>query len=244
MKITISSESNLGKVRTNNEDLGLVQNTLVCDTPVKSYFDLDVEAPVIAAIADGMGGLDDGEIASMMVIDSLRNWLETVPPDAGSEEIIASFNRWIPITNDKIISACHTRGMGTTLVGLVFTRHATLGFNVGDSRLYRFREGWLRQISADHSQRNLTGDPSVPTNLIYNCFGAVKNTFADYFDITSNIKDGDTFLLCSDGLSDLLSDDNIEDLLNKGATTADLIEAANKTGGKDNITVGLITVFS
>ena len=122
MKITISSESNLGKVRTNNEDLGLVQNTLVCDTPVKSYFDLDVEAPVIAAIADGMGGLDDGEIASMMVIDSLRDWLETAPPDAGSEEIIASFNRWIPITNDKIISACHTRGMGTTLVGLVFTR--------------------------------------------------------------------------------------------------------------------------
>ncbi len=244
MKITISSESNMGKVRTNNEDLGLVQNTLVCDTPVKSYFDLDVEAPVIAAIADGMGGLDDGEIASMMVIDSLRNWLETVPPDAGSEEIIACFNRWIPITNDKIISACHTRGMGTTLVGLVFTSHAVLGFNVGDSRLYRFREGWLRQISADHSQRNLTGDPSVPTNLIYNCFGAVKNTFADYFDITSNIKDGDTFLLCSDGLSDLLSDDNIEDLLNKGATTADLIEASNKAGGKDNITVGLITVFS
>jgi len=243
MKITISSESNLGKVRTNNEDLGLVQNTLVCDTPVKSYFDLDVEAPVIAAIADGMGGLDDGEIASMMVIDSLRNWLETLASDAGSEEIIASFNRWIPITNDKIISACQTRGMGSTLVGLVFTRHAVVGFNVGDSRLYRLREGWLRQISADHSQRNLTGDPSVPTNLIYNCFGAVKNTFADYFDITSNIKDGDTFLICSDGLSDLLSDDNIEDLLNKGATTADLIEAANKAGGKDNITVGLITIY-
>jgi PPM family protein phosphatase len=243
MKITISSESNMGKRRTNNEDLGLVQNALVCDTPVKSYFDLDVEAPVIAAIADGMGGLDDGEIASMMVIDSLRDWLETLSSDANTEQIIASFNHWIPITNNKIISACHTRGMGTTLVGLVFTRHAVIGFNVGDSRLYRFREGWLRQISTDHSQRKLTEDLSVPSNLIYNCFGAVKNTFADYFDITSNIKDGDLFLICSDGLSDLLSDDNIEDLLNKGATTADLIEAANKAGGKDNITVGLITTF-
>ena len=223
--------------------MGLVQNTLVCDTPVKSRFDLDVEAPVIAAIADGMGGLDDGEIASMMVIDSLRDWLETLASDADSEQIIASLNRWITATNDKIISASHTRGMGTTLVGLVFTRHAVMGFNVGDSRLYRFREGWLRQISADHSQRNLTGDLSVPPNLIYNCFGAVKNTFADYFDITSNIKDGDTFLICSDGLSDLLLDDDIENLLNKGATTADLIEAANKAGGKDNITVGLITIY-
>lgn len=158
LKNYLAQESNLGKSKNQQRRSGLVQNTLVCDTPVKSYFDLDVEAPVIAAIADGMGGLDDGEIASM-VIDSLRDWLETAPPDAGSEEIIASFNRWIPITNDKIISACHTRGMGTTLVGLVFTRHAVLGFNVGDSRLYRFREGWLRQISADHSQRHLTGDP-------------------------------------------------------------------------------------
>ncbi len=244
MKIAISSESNMGKRRTNNEDLGLVQNTLVCDTPVKSYFNLDIEAPVIAAIADGMGGLDDGEIASMMVIDSLRDWRETLASDANAEQIIASFNHWISITNDKIISACHTRGMGTTLVGLVLTHHAIVGFNIGDSRLYRFREGWLRQISTDHSQRNLTGDISVPSNLIYNCFGAVKNTFADYFDVTSNIKDGDTFLICSDGLSDLLSDDDIEDLLNKGATTTDLIEAANKAGGKDNITVGLVTIFS
>ena len=244
MKIAISSESNMGKRRTNNEDLGLVQNTLVCDTPVKSNFNLDIEAPVIAAIADGMGGLDDGEIASMMVIDSLRDWRETLASDANAEQIIASFNHWISITNDKIISACHTRGMGTTLVGLVLTHHAIVGFNIGDSRLYRFREGWLRQISTDHSQRNLTGDISVPSNLIYNCFGAVKNTFADYFDVTSNIKDGDTFLICSDGLSDLLSDDDIEDLLNKGATTTDLIEAANKAGGKDNITVGLVTIFS
>ena len=244
MKITISSESNVGRIRTNNEDLGLVQNTLVCDTPVKLHFDLNAEAPVIAAIADGMGGLDDGEIASMMVIDSLRDWLETLASDADSEQIIASLNRWILVTNDKIISACPTRGMGSTLVGLVFTRNAVMGFNIGDSRLYRFREGWLRQISADHSQRNLTGDLSVPSNLIYNCFGAVKNTFADYFDITSNIKDGDTFLICSDGLSDLLLDDDIENLLNKGATTADLIEAANKAGGKDNITVGLITIYN
>lgn|SRR5574344_213620 len=244
MKIAITGETNMGKKRTNNEDMGLVQNQLVCDDIVRAIFDTSTDDPVIAAVADGMGGREDGEIASMFVIEKLREWREVLPQDADANAINTSFDNWIMDTNKKLreMSSNRTenRRMGSTLVGMVFADNAIVGFNVGDSRLYRLRDGWLRQISKDHSQRNLKHDNTIASNIIYNCFGAVKDTFADYFNLTDNVNAGDVYLICSDGLSDLLDDDTLEELLNKEATTSQLIAAANEAGGKDNITVVMV----
>lgn len=241
MRIAIVGETNMGRKRTNNEDLGLVQSQLVCDDIVRAWLNTSSEIPVIAAIADGMGGREDGEVASMSVIERLRVWREALPQDADAETVTSSFDQWIAETNALLhqlsIQREQNRRMGTTLVGIVFTDKAIVGFNIGDSRLYRFRAGSLKQISTDHSQRNLKHDDTIASNIIYNCFGAITDTFADYFDLTGMVNAGDMFLLCSDGLSDLLCDRDIEERLNKGESTSQLIAAANEAGGKDNITV-------
>ena len=246
MEITISAETNMGMKRTNNEDLGLVQSELVIDTSIRSTFDLSSDAPIIAAVADGMGGRDNGEVASMMVIDALREWRESVSADATVNDISSSFNLWVSETNRKLRNTSTKTNlgkcMGSTLVGMVFTHNAIVGFNTGDSRLYRFRNGWLRQISKDHSQKQLSGDENMKANIIYNCFGAVKDTFADYFNISTNVNKGDIFLLCSDGLWEMVSDDMMEELLNSSASVSQFIEAANQRGGKDNVTVALIRI--
>lgn len=244
MILTVTSDTDIGLVRKNNEDTGLVQSEIVCDSSVQGIFNTSSESPVIAAIADGMGGCDDGEVASLFVIERLREFRESLSDAADAISIVNDLDVWTRRVNTDIrtLGSMELKRMGSTLIGMVFTKNAVVSFNAGDSRLYRFRDGWLRQESTDHSMRNRMNDLSIASNLIYNCFGAVKNTFIECKDITPTIKNGDIYMLCSDGLSDMLSDESIEDLLKEDASPQTLIEAAKEAGGKDNITVCLVRV--
>ncbi len=107
-------------------------------------------------------------------------------------------------------------------------------FNIGDSRVYRLRDGILRQLTTDHSMKELTRNPDYPSNIIYNCFGLEKDFFADVKDVSNMLLPDDIVLVCSDGLSDMLPDDEIEALLPSGAEA--LLSAAKNAGGEDNIT--------
>jgi len=132
--------------------------------------------------------------------------------------------------------------MGTTFVGMFSYEERIYMVNIGDSRLYRYRGGILKQLSSDHSMRELTGDMTTPSNVIYNSLGAGTSAFADFTELTGQLLDEDLFLICSDGLSDMLTDDQIEEVLHQEPTAINLIEAAKAAGGRDNVSVVLLRV--
>ena len=136
------------------------------------------------------------------------------------------------------------QGMGTTFCGMLFYEKLVLAFNIGDSRLYRFRDNFLRPISKDHTMRQITGNQSFPANQLDNSLGAGASTFADVYDLTELIHDNDIFLICSDGLSDMVTDEEMEQILSTEPTAEKLVEAAKNAGGKDNVSVVLLKIVS
>ena len=91
--------------------------------------------------------------------------------------------------------------------------------------------------------RELTGDMTTPSNVIYNSLGAGTSAFADFTELTGQLLDEDLFLICSDGLSDMLTDDQIEEVLQREPTAISLTEAAKAAGGRDNVSVVLLRVI-
>jgi protein phosphatase len=114
--------------------------------------------------------------------------------------------------------------------------------NCGDSRLYRLHDGVLQQLTTDHSLNNLLGS-NQHTNIITNCIGGgCKTSYIDLVQCTADVQPGDVFMLCSDGLSDMISDEEIARLLLSGHEATALCEAAEEAGGHDNVSVIVIHV--
>ena len=134
------------------------------------------------------------------------------------------------------------RGMGSTLVSLLYYESRLIFINAGDSRLYRFRNGTLMQISHDHSLRNLTVNSEVTSHVITNSFGGGTAFYVDVEPAGRKLLDGDVFLLCSDGVSDMLNDEEIEEVLAKDGFEDALLDASKDKGGKDNISYVLVEV--
>ena len=132
--------------------------------------------------------------------------------------------------------------MGTTLVGLIYYGKRFFWLNCGDSRLYRLRNGSLEQLTQDHSLNNMLGS-SKHSSVITNCIGGgCMNSYMDIVKMTDDILPSDIYLLCSDGLSDMLSDQQIEIMLKSGGDADALCEAAIEAGGFDNVSACVIEV--
>ncbi len=219
----------------------------------------------LAVLADGMGGHKAGEVASAMAVDiisrSIKAALEpapvestTQPPQRSETEIVADA---ISQANTAIYESARSRpeygGMGTTVVVALFHDNRLCIAHVGDSRLYRYRTQHLEQITEDHSMVQellrrglLSADEartSVNKNLVTRALGVEPQVQADIAE--ESVRPGDVYLLCSDGLSDVLPDSDIELLLR--TFSANLEEAArqivtevNSKGGPDNVSVVLI----
>ncbi|MFA6812187.1 MAG: protein phosphatase 2C domain-containing protein [Bacteroidaceae bacterium] len=238
--------TNIGLKRNNNEDLAIIQNDIVTESQMLTAYSVDTDSPIVVAVADGMGGQNGGEVASRLIIESLMIWRHTLPNDADFKTTKKSITDFTKETHRFIQKKAQETpdlyGMGSTLISMVWTKKTTIFVNIGDSRLYLFRDKWLKQISNDHSMRNLTHNPDTPSNLIYNSLGSGETSFADISDITTTVKEDDIYLLCSDGLSDMISDNEIETILRKGPSATNLLHAAINAGGRDNITIILIQV--
>ena len=163
----------------------------------------------------------------------------------------AEFNEkiveWLAAINFKINSRGKSiekyKDMGTTLVAFVYYNDHYFWMNCGDSRLYRLRDNRLVQLTHDHSLRALTGDDSHP-NVITNCVGGgCKHSFIDIMEIPEGVLEGDRYLLCSDGLNDMLTDEKIEKLLLGGSTANGLCNAAILAGGIDNVSTCIIDMM-
>ena len=222
-----------GKVRQNNEDALLVG---------------DGKDETLFVVADGVGGFEAGEVASSLAVDVLRGL------ESGD-----SFERAIEEANRRILAAGRDderlSGMGTTVVAVRFggTRREPVVelAHVGDSRAYLVRGGELKPVTEDHSlvadlvrSGDLTRDQAAEhpqKNLITRALGAEDEVEVDTTVLP--VEAGDRFVLCSDGLTDMLSDAEILDLLERDedadASARRLVHAANSRGGEDNITVVL-----
>ena len=245
-KIVLTAASRVGNVRSNNEDM-----ILAFDKYVRSDIHQTVLAPdnldrFVVAVADGMGGHNAGEVASEMVMENLKFYVNDLPKGLSSGELEEAMNDWL----QSIHQTVNARGrankeqanMGTTLVALLYYGQRYFWMNCGDSRLYRLRDGQLEQITTDHSLVNEEGEKKH-SNYITNCIGAgCKDTYIDMMEITSDFKDGDTYVLCSDGLNDMVPDEIIRRMLTEGANANDLCEEAIAAGGFDNVSVCVLRV--
>jgi PPM family protein phosphatase len=226
-----------GKVRRNNEDALLVG---------------EGKDETLFAVADGIGGFEAGEVASSIAIEVLKD----LEPDASFEAAIQKANRRILAVgrSDEGLS-----GMGTTLVAVRFggTQEEPVAqiAHVGDSRAYLLRSGDLKPLTEDHSlvaelvrSGDLTRDQAAEhpqKNLITRALGAEEEVEVDIAVLP--VESGDRFLLCSDGLSDMVSEGRILEILadspdDPEIPARDLLSAALDAGGTDNVTVVVVDV--
>ena len=241
--ITIQASlcSDMGCVRQNNEDMILLNGELYRDESLTTEFSIDNLSRFAANVADGMGGHEGGEFASELATQAFDDFLSSLPEGLTIEQVIAQTKQWAVDThhmiNRKGEEMPQYLGMGTTFVGMFSYDGRVYTINIGDSRLYRYRNTILKQMSEDHSMRNLTGDMNQQSNLIYNSLGAGESVFADVDDVTEKILPDDYYIICSDGLSDMLTDEQIDAILDSGGGVDELIAAAKQAGGKDNVSV-------
>jgi len=247
MKVSISAASYVGCVRKNNEDLILVNDKFVRNGKHWTMADTTDSDRYIVAVADGMGGHNSGEVASSEVLHNLQYYFSDLPSGLSIGDFNEALFGWIESINNIIDSKGHVEpklsGMGTTLVALAFYNDTYYWMNCGDSRVYRLSGMDLKQLSTDHSLNNLMGDEHH-SSVITNCIGGgCKTSYIDIVECTAEVEPGDMFLLCSDGLTDMLSDEQIRELMLSGADAERLCKAAEAAGGFDNVSACLAKIM-
>lgn len=240
MEFEFFSATDTGRSRSNNED------SVVIDASC-----------ALTVLADGMGGYNAGEVASSMATSLIQSemsrWLSQASAGASDNDVRRAMVLCVDKANRAIYSAANNNpkqaGMGTTLVVAIFRGEGVLLGHVGDSRCYRLRAGHISRITRDHSllQEQLDAGLITPEQAAYS---SNKNLVTRAVGVESNVQlelhrhevhAGDIYLLCSDGLSDMLDDEGIlahllaSDSLPTAAKA--LVDAANEAGGRDNISV-------
>lgn len=236
-KIFYYGKSDIGLFRENNEDTFLLE-------PGAGF----------CLVADGMGGGDAGDVASRIFAESaLEVFLDNENPS--KEKTLENVQKTFQLANTTILNhevqnPLH-RTMGCTAELIAFFDEGFVLGHIGDSRTYRVREGSLKQLTKDHSLVQDQIDHGLLTpeqarnhsmkNVIFRAVGVEENLALDL--INGKIYPGDLFLLCSDGLTDMVEDDIILQVLisdgNLSQKAEKLIKLANSAGGVDNITVVL-----
>jgi PPM family protein phosphatase len=250
--LEIATCTDPGMVRSHNED------SIAADA-----------ANGLVVLADGMGGYNAGEVASGMattvIVTEMRQLLTGVKPHdvqkGSSEEVAARLVREQVLTaNTSIYQAAQSRpqyaGMGTTLVVCLFYDNRVLVAHLGDSRLYMLRDGKFRQMTRDHSLLQEQIDSGIITaeqaknaahkNLVTKALGIDPTVEPEIHEYPTKV--GDVYLLCSDGLCDMVEDEDIGMTLqalggNLKLAAQQLVQMANDNGGRDNVSVILVRVL-
>jgi len=233
-----------GTVRDNNEDCIAIgywssQETMTAARPFQHELDL----PFVCVVADGMGGHNDGEQASLLVARSLARRL----PAFGSGKIAASVRAVNAELYAHVGENPQLAGMGSTAVGLAIHDARLVIFNVGDSRAYKVQERGLAQLSVDDSlmQNWKPGEGVARSTTLTQCFGG-RTTFTDvepHLHVEPCVP-GSTYLLCSDGLYETVPEERMAQLIGADlqVSVEALLHAAIELHCKDNVTVALVRV--
>jgi serine/threonine protein phosphatase PrpC len=243
MNYEFCTSTDPGLARENNED------SVAVDEPTR-----------LGILADGMGGYNAGEIASGMattfIKSELGRWLAQAGRHANAREVRRAMEICVDNANRSIFNAANSNpqysGMGTTLVLGVFQDGRLMLGHIGDSRCYRLRGDELTQITKDHSLLQEQMDAGLITpeqaatssnkNLVTRALGVEDAVLLEVNE--HKVEPGDLFLMCSDGLSDMVDDQGIGTILGiEGPLeqrAAQLIDAANANGGRDNISILMV----
>jgi PPM family protein phosphatase len=222
------------------------------------------EGTQLAVLADGMGGYNAGEVASGMATTFIKSemsrWLSQAGSSVSAKDVRRALEICVDNANRSIFNAAnsnpHYVGMGTTLVVGVFHDSRLMVGHIGDSRCYRLRGDEFVQITKDHSLLQEQLDAGLITaeqaalsnnkNLVTRALGVEDSVQTEVNEF--KVEKGDLYLMCSDGLSDMVADDDISALLkaepNWSQAAEKLVDAANAAGGRDNISVLLVKADS
>ncbi len=251
-KIRVVSATDTGRVREHNEDAAAA--------------DMDLG---LIVLADGMGGYNAGEVASELAIKTIINLTrEGLDPETRGEidEQSGLMRQSIVLRNavsraNKIIwqtaqSQPQCKGMGTTVVACLFHNDRISIAHVGDSRLYRLRDDQFEQLTLDHSLLQELVDRgfysqeeaqrSTNRNYVTRALGVEAAVEVEVQE--EPVREGDLFVLCSDGLTDMVEDEDIHLTINTfnanlKTVAEQLVELANQNGGRDNITVSMAMIL-
>ena len=250
MRVKACGLSDVGLARAHNED----------------YFEIDPRHRLYV-VADGMGGHSHGEVAARVAVDAIREFVDkAADKDTTWPYVLDSrlgrhsnvLKTAIRIAHDKVLRAIRQDvslyGMGTTVVGFFLDGDVAAVAHVGDSRAYRFRGGQLEQLTQDHTWVNeqvVAGFLSKEQarahplkNVVTRALGGDSDVMVDVREL--KVETGDRFLLCSDGLTTMLSDRDIKERLATGRSLHEicrgLVTDANARGGYDNVTVVLLEI--
>ena len=238
----VFAKTDIGKVREINQDY--------------YYTSEEGVIPKLYILADGMGGYKGGEIASRLAVESAKRYIENNFSNNFSEkeEILKLIGNAVEYANmvvyEKSKEIKELEGMGTTLeICLIYNNKAYIG-HVGDSRIYRIRKDVIRKLTKDHSYvQQLVEDKKITReeakthpkkNMLTKALGCTPYVEPDIR--ARNFEKGDVFIMCSDGLTNMVEEKRIQELVKENINTAadNLIKEANEAGGFDNITVIII----
>ena len=245
MKLAVQALCHKGLVRDGNEDAVSLGGLLLRDDAMTLTVETSADGMFSLLVADGMGGHEKGEEASRFALDELQEQFvfHQIQPDS-FEDDIREAARYITFKlNRAAADSGQVFPMGCTLSGVVWHYGHIWLVNAGDSRTYRFRGGMLRQLTIDDTERGITGDPTA-SKLLLNCLGGGTDGRLAVEALDGRLLEGDTLLICSDGLCDMVPDDVIEAALTDAATASDLYRLACEAGGADNVSILLATVQS
>ncbi len=251
-KVKLVGETDIGKVREHNED------TIAFDPEIG-----------LLVVADGMGGYNAGEVASGIAVKTIVNLVhESVEredqrindPATGMSRSSIILRDAIHRANKIIYQTARTQpqceGMGTTVVSALFFDNKMAIAHVGDSRLYRLRSGKFEQVTMDHSLLQELVDRgfysaeeaqrATNKNYVTRALGVEPNVEVEVQEVP--VQKGDFYILCSDGLSDMVEDDDIHLTIttfgaNLDTVAKQLIQLSNDNGGRDNISVVMAHVL-
>lgn len=254
-KIHAAAQTHVGNVRANNEDNFYLCGHIRADVSQKEekYRCTVRDSRFLAAVADGMGGEEFGELASLLAVRSLR--------PCGFDAVRDTALACVRQANSQICAEIEKNGgrrVGSTLAALYIDGGKALCCNVGDSRCYLLRDGALIQLSTDHNKARRMVELGVLTpeqaarhpsrHELTQHLGIFESEMViePAFSEAVTLQQGDIFLLCSDGLTDMVTEADIAALLAAGGTpeeqAADLIQMALEHGGRDNVTALVIGV--
>lgn len=238
----VLAKTDIGKFREINQDF--------------YYISEETDNPQLYILADGMGGYKGGEIASKLATESVKKYIlnnfDKIIKE--KEEILKLIKSSVEYANmvvyEKSKEVPDLEGMGTTLeVCLIYNNKAYIG-HVGDSRIYRIRKNVIRKLTKDHSYvQQLVEDKKITReeakshpkkNMLTKALGCIAYVEPDIR--ARNFEKGDIFIICSDGLTNMVDESKIYDLVTNDVNTAadKLINLANEAGGYDNITIIII----
>lgn len=239
--------SDVGKLRKTNEDAFYVPD---------GNFDLP-----LFMVADGMGGHQAGDVASRVALSAMVDFFKSQPDDSYKLDMSRALRQAIRYSNLKVFmmanNASKLTGMGTTMAAVVFHNDRMYVAHIGDSRVYVHRDGKLLRITEDHSlvaelvkNGKLTEEEArnhPQRNIITRAIGTERDVLADIIEWP--VKPGDIVLLCTDGLTGLVSDAEIfkhidENKESPQTAAENLVKLANEMGGYDNITVVVINTIN